>query len=117
MINPMTPHMAVTIAKQMYVMLYGLDVTEDMFIQMVATEIYGAAKMENKAAQEIVNQSFCDDGYGGNDSNLISNELASRYEESSKSSTQSVIQPEQQQAELTRVVLATEAEVEALLKR
>jgi hypothetical protein len=53
MILPMTPQLASQTAQQLYMMLYGVEVNEDVFIQAVAPEIYSAAKMENKAVQEI----------------------------------------------------------------
>ena len=109
MINPMTPRMAITTARQMYQMLYGLDVTESMFVDMVAPEIYGAAKMENLAAQNEA-KSFCE----GECPELV-HRLSSRYEVPSQLSTQPAVQPEQQQTEETRVVLATEEDMQSLL--
>ena len=108
----MTPLMAIKTARQMYMMMYGLEVDEQMFVDMVAPEIYGAAKMENKAAREIV-KNWCD-GWNCNKLGPVQ-ELASRYEVPSQSNQPTEAQPEPQQTEETRVVLATEAEQEALL--
>lgn len=111
MIRPMTPQMAVTTARQMYQMMYGLDIDERMFVEMVAPEIYGAAKMENKAGQQFIDYFARVDV----EADEVLKEYASRYAEPSKSTTQTPIQPESQQLEVPRVVLATEADLEALL--
>jgi hypothetical protein len=112
MIKPMTPEMAITTARQVYMMLYGLDVSERMFAEMVAPEIYGAARMENLAAQQTVRawcgelQEWCDKGIA---------KLSSRYEGIAKSRQQTGAQPGLPQIPEQRVVLATEADIQALL--
>lgn len=59
-IKPMTQELAIQTAHQLYMLLYDIkEVDEDIFTKAVAPEIYAAARMENKAAQEIVKE-WCD---------------------------------------------------------
>jgi hypothetical protein len=57
MIKPMSAELAITTARQIYQLMYGIDeIDEKTFIRAIAPEILGAAKAENLAAQEIVSR-------------------------------------------------------------
>lgn len=103
-IKPMTAEMAVTIAQQMYKMLYGLDVDEKLFLTMVAPEIFGAAKMENKATLEIITKGR----HAGYDD--VVEAIASRYPAPPESTTPTEAQPESlpEEEKLVELVIAAE---------
>lgn len=110
----MTAEMAVGVARQIYMLLHGFEVSEELFVRAVAPEIYSAARMENLATQQTLRswcgelEEWCDEGIA---------KLSSRYVVPSPSASQPATQPEQLQTEETRVVLATEEDIKELLEK